>query len=115
MRVIIAGPRDFADFATLAQAVQESGFEVTEVVSGGAPGVDAMGEKWAADYGLPVKRFPADWLVWGKSAGPRRNAQMADYAEALIALRRGDSPGTANMIALAKAKRLLVYVREVPA
>lgn len=117
MRVIIAGSRDFGPFrphggdpASVAAAVRASGFVPTEVVSGGARGVDAAGEAWASLRGIPVKRFPADWRAHGKAAGPIRNQAMAAYGEALVAIWDGVSAGTANMIAEARAAGLPVYV-----
>lgn len=47
---------------------------------------------------IPVKRFPADWDRHGRAAGPIRNCQMAQYADALIAIWDGKSRGTKNMI-----------------
>lgn len=101
--VIIAGSRDFHDYAVLERAIQESGWLIGEVVSGCARGVDQLGERWAAQHGIPVRRFPAQWRnpVTGendRSAGHRRNADMARYASGLIALWDGRSPGTKNMI-----------------
>ena len=110
MKVIIAGTRTVTDSEAVTAAVAQSGFWITEVVSGSARGVDALGEQWAARYGVPVKRFPADWNRYGKSAGPRRNREMAEYADALIAVYDGESPGTRNMIETAKALGLTVCV-----
>ena len=53
---------------------------------------------------------PADWDKHGKAAGPIRNAEMAEVADALIAFWDGQSRGTANMISLAKSKGLSVAV-----
>ena len=113
MKVIVAGSRTIADIAIIAQAIEESGFDVSEVVSGTARGVDILGEEWAKSKGIPVKRFPADWNGLGKRAGFVRNAEMADYAEALVAVWDGKSRGTANMIQVARKKGLKVYVKEV--
>ncbi len=114
MRVIIAGGRDFNDATALDVAIawaEERGIRITEVVSGRARGADALGEAWALAHGVPVKLFPADWNRFGHAAGPRRNTDMADYAEALIALPGGR--GTRDMIAKARSRRLLVYVHEL--
>ncbi len=46
---------------------------------------------------LPVKEFPADWDQHGNAAGPIRNAQMADYADALLLIYDGESRGSLNM------------------
>ncbi len=80
---------------------------ITEVVSGGAAGADSDGEIWACELNIPVRRFAADWDKHGKAAGPIRNAEMADYAEALIAFPGGK--GTANMVKQAKKKGLKIW------
>lgn len=64
----------------------------------GQGGADLLGKKWAILNGVPIKNFPADWDKYGKAAGPIRNAQMAEYADYLIAFWDGKSRGTKNMI-----------------
>ncbi len=110
MRVIIAGSRSIADAAVVAKAVAASGFAVTCVLSGRASGVDRLGEVWAEQQGVPIEYFPADWGRFGRAAGPLRNQRMADVAEALIAIWDGESTGTKDMIARARAKGLRVFV-----
>jgi len=60
--------------------------------------------------------MPAEWDKYGKSAGYRRNQDMANVAEALIAIRVGgeSSKGTTHMIKIAEAKGLRVHVLEKP-
>ena len=116
MKTIIAGSRDITRYIArkcIVQAVEDSGFEITEVVSGGARGVDHMGEMYAYVHCLDWKIFPADWNQYGRSAGMIRNKQMADYADALIAIWDGKSKGTKGMIDIAKRKGLKVFVYEV--
>lgn len=115
LKLIIAGSRDLADPAVLEEAFEKLSEdcqwpEIVEVVSGGARGVDALGEAWAAQHDIPVKLFPADWEVHGRAAGHIRNAQMAQYADALLAVWDGESPGTKSMIAKAKKRGLLYYI-----
>lgn len=110
MRVIVAGGRDFNDRRTLDAAMQQCGFEITEVVSGGAPGGDRLGEQWAQDHGIPVRRFQADWKTHGNAAGPKRNEEMAQYGEALVALPGGK--GTDDMIRRARQHGLPVFIVE---
>jgi len=110
MKVIIAGSRDIIDLTCVIEAVSRSGFEITEVVSGTARGVDRLGELWAAQHNVPIKRFPADWSI-GKSAGYKRNEQMADYAEAAIIIHDGKSKGSQHMLDIAKRKGLMVYYK----
>ena len=104
MKVIIAGSRHmpFSEYPLISQAAarfQEVYGPITEVVCGEAKGADTFGKKWAlCEANLPVKSFPADWNTHGKAAGPIRNGQMAEYADALIAFLYSGSRGTANMI-----------------
>ena len=110
MKTIIAGSRDIDDVFLVTEAIAKSGFCISEVVSGKARGVDSCGEEFAKEFGIPIKEFPADWARYGKAAGAIRNEQMAKYAEALIAVWDGRSPGTKNMIKIAKQLGLKVYV-----
>lgn len=110
MKTIIAGSRDIRFPIVVKQAIITSGFDITEVVCGGAKGVDGLGESWALQNGIPVKHFPADWSQHGKSAGYKRNVLMGDYADALIAVWDGASKGTNHMINIATKKGLKVYV-----
>ena len=113
MRVIIAGGRDINDFDLLLDAVEESQFEITTVVSGGARGVDHMGEIFAEEMNLKLTVYEADWERNGRAAGPIRNRKMAENADALIAIWDGKTRGTKNMIETATKLGLLVYVKEV--
>lgn len=110
MKVIIAGTRTRDAYYDVVDAVNKSGMDITEVVTGCAAGIDKMGELWAIKNHVPYTRFPAEWEKYGKSAGPRRNKQMAKYADGLIAIWDGESPGTRNMINEAGKQRIQVFV-----
>ena len=100
MKVIIAGSRHmpFSMFHLIDEAVKKSNFNVTEVVCGLARGADMFGGKWAVNNSIPVKTFPADWDTHGKAAGPIRNQQMAEYADALIVFIWDGSRGSKDML-----------------
>lgn len=115
MKVIIAGSRAFTDAGLVERAIRASGFRIEQVVSGAGDGIDTLGERWAERNNISVQKFPADWRGFGRSAGPRRNLQMAQYANALIAIPGPDSVGTLDMISKATARGLRVYIhREGP-
>lgn len=125
MKTIICGPRDFFDYEEVLKAIEYSGFNITEVVSGGATGVDNIGEKYAAEKGIPVRTFKPDWddiecenvkvktNKFGKQynalAGFNRNGKMVDYADACIAVDVG-SPGTSDTISKSKKGDINLYV-----
>ena len=112
MKTIVAGSRSITNKEVVLRAVKESGFNITEVVSGRALGVDTLGEEIAKDMGLPVKPFPANWGKYGPGAGFLRNSEMADYAEALIAVWDGDSPGTADMISKMGKRKKKIFIHK---
>ncbi len=57
--------------------------------------------------------YPAAWDTYGLKAGYIRNEEMADNADALIAIWDGKSRGTKHMIDIATRKGLRVYIHEV--
>ena len=113
MKVVIAGSRDITDYDVLLKAIKECPFQITEVISGRARGVDALGEQFAEDYGLKLHPFPADWKRLRNAAGPIRNAQMADFADAVLCVWDGKSPGTKDMMNQARKRGLPLYVFKV--
>jgi hypothetical protein len=110
MKVIIAGSRGITDYASVCDAVRQSGFPISRVVSGMAAGVDMLAVRYATENALPCDSFPAQWSQWGRSAGYRRNLQMAEHADALISIWDGQSPGTRHMIETAKARGLRIFL-----
>ena len=117
MKIIIAGLRNFTDYnllkTTINNLLDKSNITITEVVSGGANGVDKLGEQYATEYNIPIRRFNADWNKYGNAAGPIRNKQMAEYADRLIAFWDNKSRGTGSMIKLAKNNKLKVYIKQI--
>lgn len=110
MKTIIAGSRTITDPKIVYDVLSNYGGEITEVVCGGAKGVDSIGEQWAKEHNIPVTKFLPNWTKYGKGAGHVRNAEMALYADALIAIWDGHSFGTANMINVARASDLKIHV-----
>ena len=116
IKVIIAGTRDFNDYAYLKKNVDyflqgiNPNNEEIEIVSGNARGADKLGERYAKEHNLPVKLFPANWDKYGKRAGYLRNQEMANYSDVLIAFWDEKSKGTKHMIDIAKKQGLTVIV-----
>lgn len=112
MRLIIAGSRGITDRRRVEKAFLRYGFHkrATAIVSGGAAGVDQIGEWLAGKYGLDLIRMPADWETYGKRAGPIRNAKMAGVSDALLAIWDFQSRGTLDMIGKAVIVGLKVYL-----
>lgn len=122
LRIVIAGSRDFNDYELLKREVlnivkyDNRPKDYVKVISGGARGADTLGERFAKEFDLEVKRFIPDWESIGRRAGYIRNAEMAKYSVEdgsdgmLIAFWDGKSKGTKHMIDLANKYELEVHV-----
>ncbi len=120
MKVIVAGLRRFNDYdlfkSKIEKTIIDNEINITELVSGGASGVDSMAERYANENGISVKVFQADWKKYGRGAGPLRNKEMAEYVGekgALIAFWDFRSKGTGSMIRISEKLKLRIYVCKV--
>jgi hypothetical protein len=118
-KVAIIGSRGFTDYVAFCEALrpfndnQCYGWPWTEVISGGARGVDSLAAQWAAEEGLKLTELKADWDRYGKRAGFLRNVDIIAAADMVIAFWDGVSKGTKHSIGLAhKARKpiLIIYV-----
>lgn len=106
-RVIIAGCRDYNNYIEAKKYIDFCISEIRKtneivIVSGGASGADAIGERYAFDNGFKVEKYPANWKKYGKGAGPIRNKQMAEICDYIICFWDNKSKGTKSMIDYAK-------------
>lgn len=99
MKLIIAGSRTlYPHYRFIANTLDMFGLtSFDEIISGGASGVDGAGEVFASEMDINLKIFQADWNEHGKAAGPIRNKQMVEYADALLLIWDGTSRGSKNM------------------
>lgn len=100
MKLAIVGTRDYQDYAFFRKQVA---LFLTDrrpelIISGGAPGIDALAERYAREENIPLQVFPADWKQYGKSAGPRRNTEIVAVATHVLALPSSSSVGTYDTI-----------------
>ena len=71
---------------------------VTEIVSGGARGIDLCARAYANAHGIKLTEFLPDYAKYGRSAPIRRNVQIIEYADEICAIWDGRSKGTAFVI-----------------
>jgi hypothetical protein len=121
LKIIIAGGRDFEDYNFLKfhadifvnDLKKEFPDAVIQIVSGGAKGVDSLGERFAEENGYDKVIFKADWSKYRRAAGPIRNAEMASWSTHLLSFWNGTSKGTKSMINLAKKENCVVRVIKI--
>ncbi|MBR5826823.1 MAG: hypothetical protein IKY78_07035 [Clostridia bacterium] len=83
----------------------------TEIVSGGAKGVDSCAKLFAEENNLIYTEFLPEYKKYGRAAPIKRNYQIADYSDLIIAFWDGISKGTKSVIDYCKknGKEILVY------
>lgn len=72
--------------------------DVTEIVSGGARGVDACAKTYAITHKLKYTEFLPEYKKYGRSAPLKRNISIIKYADIVLAFWNGNSKGTKYVI-----------------
>ncbi len=113
MKVLVCGGRNFRSPAQVAKALDalHSVNEFTEMITGGAKGVDTFASDWAKTK-PEITRYVSypDWDAHGLAAGPIRNAHMLTWGPDLVVAFTGGK-GTADMID--QARKAGIKVLEV--
>lgn len=97
MRVAIVGSRDLS--VDIEKYIPEN---TTEIVSGGARGIDTLAERWADQHNIPKLILKPDYDKYGRSAPIRRNETIVSAADMVVAIWDGKSRGTKFTIDYAK-------------
>ncbi len=102
-RVVVAGCRHYTDYQEAKNYIDFCISKIRKkynliVVSGGCKGADLIGEQYARENNLKIERYPAQWEIFGKKAGPKRNKQMAEIGDFIICFWDGKSRGTKSLI-----------------
>ena len=107
-KLLIAGGRDFNNYSLLEQNINSNNIEC--IISGCAKGADTLAIKYGINHNIPIEKYPAQWDLYGKSAGYIRNKIMVDKATAIICFWDGHSKGTKNTIELAKKTKKILKI-----
>ncbi len=117
-RIVVAGSRDFYDYRMAKEYIDECLAEFEQAtefifVSGTCRGADMLGERYADEHGYKIERYPADWNLLGKSAGPVRNRKMAQVSDLIICFWDGKSRGTRSLVEYAEKIRKTVKIKMI--
>ena len=103
VKLAIVGSRTFNNYSLLCEKVKEHFPIIDTIVSGGAKGADSLAERYAKENKIPIKVYRAQWELYGKRAGPKRNLQIVAEATHVIAFHDGFSSGTLHTIRTTEA------------
>ncbi len=85
---------------------------VTEIISGGAMGIDKCAREYANLNGINLTEFLPDYKKYGRAAPLYRNQEIVEYADEVVAFWDGKSKGTKYVIDICKqkGKKITVYI-----
>ena len=109
MKVAIVGSRSLIN-VEISKYIPEN---VTEIISGGAVGIDTLAEKVSDEKRISKSIIRPEYDKYGKKAPLIRNKEIVERAELVIAFWDGKSRGTKFTIDYAKKlnKKIKVYVK----
>lgn len=84
--------------------------EVTEIVSGGAKGVDTSAKEYADAQGIKLTEFLPEYGRYGRGAPLKRNISIVEYADLVLAFWDGKSRGTKFVIDECKKRNKPVHI-----
>lgn len=108
VKLAVVGSRNFNDYPFLCEKLKQ--FDISEIISGGAKGADALAKQYAKENSIPYRAFLPDWENYGKSAGFRRNVLIINESNEVVAFWNGESKGTKHSIELAEKQNKKVHV-----
>lgn len=97
MKVAVVGSRDLA--LDITKYIPEN---ITELISGGARGIDNIAERWADEHGVPKQIFKPNYNLYGRAAPIIRNRLIVKASDIVIAIWDGKSKGTKFIVEYAK-------------
>lgn len=106
MKVAIIGSRSH-EITNIGKYLPEN---ITEIVSGGAKGIDSCAADYATEHGIMLTVFLPEYEKYGKAAPLKRNLQIIDYSDFVIAFWDGKSKGTKYVIDNCQKKNKPVQV-----
>ena len=106
MRVAVIGSRELL-VDNLEDYLPE---ETTEIISGGARGVDASAKDYALQHGLKQTEYLPEYARYGRTAPLKRNITIIENADLVLAFWDGASRGTKYVIDNCKKRNIPVKI-----
>lgn len=111
MKVAVVGIRGLDDYNTVKKVLDRYKENITEIVSGGAMGVDRMSVKWAKENQKKYTEYLPQYDKYPSRIAPiMRNTQIVDRSDKVIAFWNGKSKGTLDSIKKAQKQKKLFLV-----
>ena len=100
MKIAIIGSRSIT-----VSNIESYVTDCTEIVSGGAAGIDSCAAEFARKSKIKLTEFLPEYERYGKAAPIIRNKKIVDYSDMVIVFWNGTSKGTLSVIKYAEKQK----------
>ena len=100
MKLLVSGGRDYTNSHAIDEIlnwIDRTYGPITQIISGGARGVDIRALNWAAQRQISCRCFKAEWTLYGRGAGAERNSRMLHHANPDVIVLFPGGSGTLDM------------------
>ncbi|MEU3618825.1 DUF2493 domain-containing protein [Streptomyces sp. NPDC006872] len=114
MKILVSGSRDWTDARKIQEEIFRALYETktphveAALIHGACPtGADALADAYARETGMHILSFPAEWKLYGRYAGYRRNVEMVStIPDICLAFIRNGSRGASMTADFAEEARI---------
>lgn len=109
VRLLVCGGREYDRWVVVCATLDRYlRYPDLCIIHGNASGADWLARTWAVYRGVPHHPFPAQWGLYGKAAGFRRNTEMLSLGRPTEIIAFPGGKGTADMVRQARSRGFLV-------
>lgn len=105
----VVGSRSFKNYTLLKESLEP--LSITKIVSGGARGADSLAIEYAKEFNIPYYEYLPNFGRYGYPAALfKRNVEIVEASDVLVAFWDGTSKGTQHAINFTKARNKEIIV-----
>ncbi len=112
MKLAFIGSKEFTDYKKLKSNLNKIN-NISQIISGGAPGTDTLAKKYAQENHIDFLEFPPDFSKYKKDAKHIRDKLIVENCDKIIAFYDGKCEGTKYTLDYGKKLRKPIIIIEI--
>jgi len=112
MKLAVIGSKEFTDYKKLKSTLDKIK-DVSQIISGGAPGTDTLAKKYAQENNIAFLEFPPAFHKYEKEAKHVRDKLIVENCDKIIAFYDGKCEGTNYTLDYGRKHRKPIIIIEI--
>ncbi len=112
MKLAVIGSKEFIDYEKLKSTLDKIE-DISQIISGGAPGTDTLAKKYALENNIDFLEFPPDFSRYEKDAKHIRDKLIVENCDNIIAFYDGKCKGTKYTLNYGKKLKKSTIIIEI--